>query len=282
MVLSAVAIFLPQWLTAPTQRVASAWLAPGGRMTILAARAVSGSRAQPIADDGALNEDQTHRMLTSLSLKLQELYAENRSLLGIRNAVGPSPVLIPARVVGYDSLGLPSVEIDRGTDAGVQAGLPVLATLPLDLLQNSQLDPKLTLAAGIIVGTVDFGLGPYASRVKLINASDTHMFAQVIRFVDGKTQVVAPRILLEGVPKKDFLVAKMVKGDRGVTAGDFIVPIDPEKLGLPVPMVLGIVDKVDVRTDSRMLVDLTIKPLFEKVRLDKVYVLAPQGSPSDK
>jgi len=283
MVCSVAAIFLPRWITAPTQRVCQAWLAPGGRFSLLAARAVSGNRAQPQDGDGALTDQQLQRMLAALSLRLQQLETENRSLHGIRQVIGSDPMLIPARVVGFDSLGLPSVEIDRGTDTGVKEGLPVLATIPLDLLQVEGLDPKLTIAAGGIIGRVDHGVGPFTARVKLISSSDTNMFANVIRFVNGRTQVIA-RVLVRGVPKqKDILRAEQVKAERGVEKGDFLVPDDPEKLGLTAPMVFGVVDKVETRPDVRMLVDLTIRPLFDKIRLNKVYVLAPQTpNPDDK
>jgi hypothetical protein len=290
MAISAVAIFLPVWLTSPTQRICQAWLAPGGRLMLLAARSVTPAQAGPAGSEEKVTDDQLYRMLTSLSLKLQELQAENQSLLGIRSALGPGPVLVPARVVGFDSLGLPSIEIDRGTDVGLKDGLPVLATIPLDVLQTENLDPKLAISAGVIVGTVDFGLGPYTARVKLITAADVRLYANVVRFTDGKTQTLA-RVHLQGSAKGDrmkaqiedeTLKAEMVPAKHGVQKGDFLIPEQPDKLNLPVPLVLGVVDNVDLRTDNRMLVDLTIRPLFQKKHLNKVYVLVTAAEPAKK
>jgi len=275
MIVSALAIFLPSWLTAPAQKVCQAWLAPGGRLTLLAARKIKPSPVQPSDSDGPLTDEQYNRILITLSLKLQELEHENQSLLGIRSAVGPGPVLIPAHVTGFDSLGLPSVEIDRGTDSGLKEGLPVLATIPLDLLRAENIDPKLALAAGMIVGTIDYGLGPYTARVKLVSAMDPKgLFANVVRFVDGRTEKLC-RVRLEGTAKGNKIMAVMVLKTYDIKAGDFVVPEDPQKLNLPVQLVLGRVEKVDTRMDNRMLVDLTVKPLFEKLNLNKVYILAP-------
>ncbi len=290
MAVSVVAIFLPMWMTAPAQRICQAWLAPGGRLMLLAAKKVTPGHTGATQSEEKVTDDQLYRMLTALSLRLQELQAENQSLRGMRDALGPGPVLVPGRVVGFDSLGLPSIEIDRGTDVGLKEGLPVLATIPLDVLQTENLDPKLAISAGVIVGIVDYGLGPYTARVKLITAADIKLFAHVVRFVNGKTQTLA-RVHLQGTAKGDrmkaqveteTMKAEMVPAKHQVEKGDFLIPEQPEKLNLPVPLILGVVDKVELRTDNRMLVDLTVRPLFQKRHLNKIYVLVTRSEPVQK
>jgi hypothetical protein len=288
MLLSAGAIFLPTWLTGQVQKVCQAWLAPGGRVALLAARKISPRAAAPVEPDGGLTDPQLRQMLAALSLQLQRLQHENKSLLNIRAALGPRPALVPARVVGFDSLGLPSIEIDRGTEAELEEGQPVLATIPLDVLRTRGLDPQLALAAGTLVGTVEYRPGPYTARVKLITGirETDKIYGLVVRFVagEGKTRVLTPYgIYLQGTAKGDKLKGRLdnatlqainVPIDHGVQPGDFVIPRDPDRLKLPVPLVLGIVEKVVPQTDSSICVTLIIRPLFEKTSLNRVYVLS--------
>jgi cell shape-determining protein MreC len=284
MILSGILIFIPIRWTGPVEKILQAWLAPTGSVTLLAAQKIAGEE-EPAQSQNAVSDDQLQRMFVALSLRLQELESENRSLMGIRNAVGPEPSLVPSRVasvapgrvVGFDSLGLASIEIDRGTFAGVKEGQPVLATIPLNVLQDENLDPKLAIAAGTLVGSIAYGPGPYTSRVQLISAPKVIFSAYVVRYIDGRSKIIT-RVLVNGTPKGETMVATGAGGQFGIEPGDFVVPADPEKLNLPAPVVLGKISKVDINTENRQLVDLTIEPMFKKLALNKVYVLIPNTS----
>jgi cell shape-determining protein MreC len=278
MVLSGILLFLPIRWTGPTEKILQAWLAPTGSMTLLAAQKIAGEE-EPAQNVNAVSDEQIQRMFIALSLRIQELESENRSLMGIRNAVGPEPALqpasvAPARVVGFDSLGLSSIEIDKGSFSGVKEGLPVLATIPLNVLQDVNLDPKLAIAAGTLVGTIAFGPGPYTARVELISAPKVHFAAYVVRYISGRTKIITS-IFVQGTAKGELMTAKYVGANFGIEPGDFVIPSDPSKLNLPAPVVVGKVSKVDISTENRQLVDLTIEPMFKKLILNKVYVLIP-------
>jgi cell shape-determining protein MreC len=281
MILSAILIFAPLRWTGPVEKILQAWLAPAGSMTLLAAQKVTG-KDDPAQASDAVTDEHIQRMFIALSLRLQELEAENQSLTGIRKALGPESALLPsrvapARVVGFDSLGLSSFEIDRGSFAGVREGLPVLATIPLDVLRDENLDPKLAIAAGTLVGTIAYAPGPYTARVQLISAPKVLFSAYIVRYISGRSKIIA-RVILEGTPKGELMIARHVSADKGVEIGDFVIPAEPEKLNLPAPVVLGNVSKVDISTELRQLVDLTIEPMFKKLSLSKVYVLIPNPS----
>lgn len=291
MILSAAAVFVPRWITAKAQRICQAWFAPTGRLALLAAQKVApGVDATPAAGD-ILTDEQYVKMLTAISFHLQQLERENQSLRGLRKAMGEVPVLIPARVVGFDSMNLPSIQIDQGADAGIKEGMPVLATIPLDVLRTEGLDPKLALAAGTIVGTVDYGPGPITARVKLITAMDPKgLSAIIVRFntTTGRTETIA-HVHLEGTAKgkrmkmeadNSTLSAGPVARVRGVQPGDLVIPEDLKKLNLPVPLILGVVEKVTPNTDVRLFDDLVVRPFFQKIALNRVYVLAPEGVPN--
>jgi hypothetical protein len=277
MALSAIALLMPIRWTGPVEKLFQAWLAPAGHMTILAAQKAVGT---PATSDGVMTDQHLERMLMALSLRLQELELENRSLLGLREGVGPGGSLVPSRVapakvVGMDSLGLASVEIDRGTFAGLKEGLPVLAAMPLDILQQANLDPKLAIAAGTLVGRIAYEPGPYTARVELISGPKVTMLAYVVRYVGGRSKVIA-RVYVQGTPKGDVMrTAQPVPANHGVEVGDFVIPAEPEKLNLPNPVVLGRVSQVDISTDNRHFVNLAIEPFFRKTRLNRVYVLVP-------
>jgi cell shape-determining protein MreC len=284
MILSGILIFVPIRWTGPVEKILQAWLAPTGSVTLLAAQKIAGEET-PSQNQNAVADDQLQRMFVSLSLRLQELEYENRSLMNIRDAVGPEPSLLPSRVaavvpgrvVGFDSLGLASIEIDRGSFYGVKEGQPVLATIPLNVLQDENLDPKLAIAAGTLVGTIAYGPGPYTSRVQLISAPKVLFAAYVVRYISGRSKILTT-VIVQGTPKGEFMIAADVGAHFGIEPGDFVVPSDPEKLNLPAPVILGKVSKVDISTKNRQLVDLTIEPMFKKLALNKVYVLIPNPS----
>jgi cell shape-determining protein MreC len=281
MVLSGLLLFLPIRWTGPTEKILQAWLAPAGSMTILAAQKVAGEE-EPAQNENAVSDEQIQRMFVALSLRIQELESENRSLMGIRNAVGPEPSLLPsrvapARVVGFDSLGLSSIEIDKGSFAGVKEGQPVLATIPLNVLRDENLDPKLAIAAGTLVGTVAYGPGPYTARVELISSPKVLFPAYVVRYISGRSKIITT-VIVQGTPKGELMISKSAGGNFGIEPGDFIIPSNPEKLNLPTPIIIGKVSKVDISTENRQLIDLTIEPMFKKLALNKVYVLIPNSA----
>ncbi len=278
MIGSAVAIFLPIRWTGPVEKICQAWLAPAGSYTLLAAQRITG-RGETLDDSSKLTPTRKDQMLAVLNLKLTELERENRNLMNLRNAMGPGPSLVPsrvaqARVVGHDSLGLASVEVDRGSLSGVKEGLPVLATIPLDILQNENLDPKLAISAGSLVGLIAYDPGPYTARVELFTSSKMNMLAYVLRYVNDKSQIVA-RVYIQGTPKGDLMVTKLPVPAQRVKVGDLVIPAEPEKFNLPTPVVLGKVVKVDINTDNRLTEDLTICPILQKKDLSKLYILIP-------
>jgi cell shape-determining protein MreC len=277
MILSAITMFLPIRWTGSLEKYFQAWLSPAGHMTILAAQKLTGE--QTVGNNTCLTDEGALRMQAALSLKLQELEAENRSLMGLRGAMGERGSLLPAgvataNVVGFDSMGLPSVEIDKGTFAGVKEGCAVLAAMPLDLFQETNLDPRLAIAAGMLVGVVAYHPGPLTSRVELISAPNAKVTVFIMRFENGRSKIIA-RGYGEGTAKGKEIVVKNVPASHEVEVGDFVVPADPEKLNLPNPVVIGRVTRIDPSTDDRHFINLTIEPFFHKTGLRRVYVLIP-------
>jgi cell shape-determining protein MreC len=279
MIISAITMFLPIRWTGSIEKYFQAWLSPAGNMTILAAQKLTGEKT--VSSETCLTDEGALRMQAALSLKLQQLEAENRSLMGLREAIGERGELIPAgvasaNVVGFDSLGLPSVEIDKGTFAGVKEGCPVLAAMPLDLfeVQDTKLDPRLAIAAGMLVGVVAYNPGPLTSRVELISSPKAKLTIYIMRYEEGRSKIVG-RWYAEGTAKGKVLISKDASAKWGVEVGDFVIPEDPAKLNLPNPVVIGRVSKVEPSTDDRHFVDLEIEPFFHKTGLRRVYVLVP-------
>ncbi len=270
LVLSAIFVICPVAWTGPFEKFFQAWLAPSARLSILAGQQIAGDTNKNESEK--LNDEHLRRLFTSISFRIQELEEQNRQLMGIRHQIGNKSVLVPARLIGFDSLGLASIEVNRGSSAKIQADMPVLASIPRELLNTINLSPEVALSGGVVIGKIAYSPGPYTARVKLISSPDAKFTGLVLRYENGKTKTIA-RVRIEGTRKQSRMIAKMVPIKHGVKPGDIIVPENPKSLRLPCPMVIGIVDSVKIRTDNRLLANLNIKPAFDTTHLNRIYIL---------
>ena len=271
MIVSFVVMFFPVRWTGPTEKFCQTWLGPPARLSILAAQGLTHSTA---INNNQLTDEHLLRIFTAISAQLNQLQKQNQELLRLRKIISYKPMLVPARVIGFDSLGLASIEIDRGTFANVKTNLPVLTAIPRTLIGTANIDPKIILAGGTLIGTIAYEPGPYTARVKLMSAYDRKFTAFVVRFENNRTKTIA-RIRLEGSKDGKKMIADMVPIKHKVKVGDFVIPEEYKKFFLPTPMVIGTVTAINIRTDNRLLADLTIQPIIPKTALDRVYVLIP-------
>ncbi len=266
-------LLLPIRWTGPIEKLCQALFAPAGRYTILAARTVTGqAKKSDNETKTVLNYDQTQRLIAVVNLKLKELEDQNRTLLSMRKSIDYAYGLLPAKVAQFDSLDLESVVIDKGTFNHVADGAAVLIGIADKAADMSDVDPRIVLATGALVGRIAYPPGPYTARVKLITSADETFRGKIVRSGEHPGQVVlVGSIMVEGTGKA--LAATKVPITYGVRKGDMVVMAEPEKFNLPVDVPVGIVDTVTRRIDSRQHSDLTIIPYFKKVTLDSVYIL---------
>ena len=272
MLLSLISVFLPAHWTGPTEKFCQTWIGPPGRLSILAAQKIKSEKLSSAQSKNLTNEH-LKRLLSVISIQLNQLKQQNRQLLKLRKLISEQPTLVPAHVIGFDSLGLASLEIDRGSFAHLQSDLPVIAAVPTELI-GTDINPDVILAAGTLIGTIAYEPGPYTARVKLISSPDRKLTAFVVRFANGKSRKIA-RIRVKGT-KKGYMLADMVPLKHKVKVGDFVILQNYKKFLLPSPMTIGIVTKVSIRTDNRLLADLIIKPVISKTALDTIYILVPK------
>jgi len=278
-----VLIFVPTTWTGPAERFCQALLAPAGRYTILAAKGVTGQVNHSGPTGGKLTDRQNDRLVAVLGLRISQLERENRNLLALRRTIDTTYAFVPANIVGHDSMALPSIVIDRGAGVGADSGsretirpnAPVLVGIADEIPSFQTVDPKIVLGSGALVGQiVPYTPGPYTSRVKLITADDKPFPCYILRpDGDGGTVTVVAKDVAVTRNGKNKLLADMVLAEHNVTPGDLVVLARPQQFNLPINLAVGKVEKVKVRTDSTLAVDLTIRPYFTTVELDKVYVL---------
>ncbi len=269
LIFSAILVFTPQRITGPLEKFIQPWLVPTSRLVFLTGKALLSSK-KPIPQ--LTKEKQISRILVSISTKLTDLEKENQKLLKVRTLIGEDYILVPARVVSLDSLGLASIEIDRGLTSKINKNQPVIAFIDESLITEGYLNPELIIASGVLIGQVAYTPGPYTARVKLITAKDMRFIGNVIRYKSGKFHKLA-RIRLEGTKSGKELIARMVPIKHNVASGDLVLLKDYQKFGLPNPILIGFVKDYKIRTDNRLLCDLRILPAFKPSLLDKVYVL---------
>ncbi len=274
MTISLIIIFLPIRWTGPLEKFCQTWIAPAGRLSILAAKGILPSAKTSDIQKKKLADERLHRLLSAISVQLYQLKKQNRQLLKLRKIVSNSPILIPARVIGFDSLGLASIEIDKGSASDIKANLPVIADIPAELIGLDKIDPNIIIAGGTLIGTIAYQPGPYTARVKLMTSPDTKLSAFVVRLHNNKLKRIA-RIRIKGTKTGKRMIADMVPIKHNVKIGDLVILEQYRKFLLPTPMTIGIIEKVNIRTDNRLLSDLIVKPVIPKIMLDTVYVLVP-------
>lgn len=289
---AALVLLLPAGWFAGLDCVLQSLMAPASRLTLLSAEAVSGQRSSDedgLTADGELSDTQTNRLLTVLSLRISQLERENQNLQALRTAIEPQYALLPAQVVGHDSLGLASIAIDKGAGVtlndlaagGVRPESPVIVAIPSKLTALRNVNPQIVLGCGAFLGTIAPKPGPYVSRVNLVTGFREPFACHVLRLDPNAQQIeiiVSPMSVMGN--GKDRLVsdpAVPVPTEKAVEVGDLVVLAKPEAFGLPINMAVGTVEKVRQRTDSPLHADLVIEPFFSRSALDKVYVLIQSG-----
>lgn len=265
-------LVLPIGWTSVVERVSQVFLTPAGRYTLMAVRAVTGDE-QDTPSGGALSETQQDRVLASIAARLKELEEENDQLRALRTKLDERIGLLPANVVGFDSLGLASNVIDRGSLSGVRAEAPVIVGVADESAKLAALDPKIMLASGALLGTIAYSPGPYTARVQLITRAGTGFTGWVVRLAgdQGDVEQIA-KVKVEGTGK-DYLLARMVNGELGPREGDLVILAEPSEFKLPVGLAVGTVAKITPRIDSGQLVDLTIRPYYRQYEVSRVHVL---------
>lgn len=266
---SPIVTFIPPHITGTAEKFLQPWLVPASHLLLLAGRTIINENK----NKGSAEEKEKNisRSILAISIKLAELEKENERLLGIRRIIGKDFIIIPARLVGFDSLGLASIEINKGLTSAIEKDLPVLAEISEELI-NIGVDPQLSIASGVLVGRIAYLPGPYTSRVELITSKNISMICNIVRYNGSKIYKIA-RIKVEGAKDANEMIAKMVPTKHNVKVNDLVMLEEYTKFGLPTPVLVGYVDEITIRIDNRLLADLKIKPAFDLRLLDKVYIL---------
>jgi len=273
MVAALVMVLLPASLTGSLQRICRAFFAPTGRMMVLAGRAVREGLSKTDGEQYDHRQQQAlENALAAMGHQLQQLRRENQDLTRLRAVAGLTGKLIPARVVGYDSVGhRESIELDRGSKSGVAVKQPVVAGVAEDLFRQKRLPAEVLLASCCLIGRVEYAPGPYTTRVRLLTDPAMRLLGKVGRIVDGQFQTLAD-VVLEG-GGKGRMVATQVQAKSELQVGDLVIS-QAGQLGLPCSLVVGTVQQVRPRSDNRHLKDLIVLPRIDKRQLDKVFVVA--------
>lgn len=192
--------------------------------------------------------------------------------------------LVRARVVSHDALGFrESVEVDRGSSDGVRAGDWVVSHGLLEAAAeaNRPADPKQfaveVLLSECLLGQV-LETTPFTSRVVLL--SDTHRRpptrVRVARVDGGALAGEAEDFDLHGAGGEAMTVPdvpiKLYETGK-VRVGDLVVS-SPREPKLPIPMVIGQVDRIVQDRDNPLLCHLHVTLRQHPDSLRQVYVLA--------
>jgi len=267
-------LFLPVRWTGPLERVCQALFAPAGRYTILAARAVGGGDEAPGGSAGGLDDGQRERLLTVLNARLVQLEEENRRLLGLREIIDFDYGFVRAHVSQFDSLGLESIVIDRGSFSRIPDGAPVLFALAEQVPGFERVSPQVALATAALVGRIAYSPGPYTARVELLTSTDVYFLGRVVRpGRDNGPPVEITTVQVSWAGNDQLLAATMVPVTHRIEPGDLVLVAEPHHFKLPVALAVGTVEAVKPRIDSPLHADLSIRPYFQKAQLDTVYVL---------
>jgi cell shape-determining protein MreC len=240
---------------------------------MLAARAVAGENADAARDsEGAgVNDDQMLRVIGVINTRLRALEEENKKLLALRKTIEPTFSLVPGNVIGFDSLGLNSVEIDVGSEGGVETNSPVLVGIAKDISQFENMDFKVTLGSGALCGWIAYSPGPLTARVKLITSRDVALPAYIVHIDRDPDRVqIRTEVRVEGTGKGG-LRATMIPRQHNVEKGDLVILSKPNAVHLPVSLAVGTVSEVKDSTQHPQMVDAVITPYFDEP--NRIYVL---------
>lgn len=225
------------------------------------------------------------RRVASLSAQVAGLQDANRQLTGLRERVGPSGVLIPARLVAGDLLDWrSSALVDAGTLRGVKPDAAVTTRTPgLDIgVEDGARDGMAVLAGEVLVGWVEHA-GTHSARVKLLSDPTCRLPVAIGRHSDDDFSVLSAvegQFWLVGAGKGHLHVIdvdhRYIEGDSAAIQVRDLVITPQDDPRLPVPLTIGTITGVEPDQHNRLLYTLAVESVVPTT-LRQVYVLDLAG-----
>jgi len=290
LLLSAVALLLPPRWTDPAKHVAQLLVPPQDLLYGAAHRAArSLDRLEPSTDgDSAEQLAEARLELASLSARLQQLQAENEMLRAVRAvSLPPAIPILPAKIVARDvAAWRDSIIVARGSSRGASWHDWVSARFFVDKGHTSNVaEGQPVLARQALIGRVE-QVSPYVSRVQLLTDVDAPRIevrigsgsGAAMQFVDYPCSIRGggrQTMLIEGVDYRYIEAASTPSredGRRRIQPGDLVFS-SPGQLGLPGPMLIGKVSRLEEDPKKRLVYNLIVEPMVKLDDLREVYLI---------
>lgn len=281
MLVSALAVFLPPGVTNSPKHASTQLLAP---LQDLAQFLTFRTR---VPKDPALIAEPDPailRALASRTMQVEQLQQDLERLQVIRDR--SIPAALQAHVVAWDIASLrDSAVIERGTELRVGKSDWVASHVILDRGDAAGLRAgQAVIAQEVLLGRIDF-VSPYMSRVKLFSDIDAQPLS--VRFAglrDGELRPVDFPCTMSGRGRGEMVVRDVpyefidaVSEEPGnetrIRVGDFVTSSPNEQLGLPLPMLVGQVTKIQHDPKQRLVYDVIIEPNIDRDDIRYVHVI---------
>ena len=277
MLISALAVFLPPRLTDKTKH-ATQLLTPLQDL----ARFLTFHTRVPAAPAAGQTDPALVRELASKAVQIKELRDDVARLQLIRDM--SIQAALQAHVVAWDIASMrDSAVIERGSERGVHDRDWVATHLAIDRGDASGIrGGEAVIAQEALLGRVEL-VSPYMSRVKLLSDVDADPIE--IRFVgvrDGETRMMPTPATLRGIGHGRMIVRDLsyelieTSGEASDTMrlriGD-IVTSAPGQVGLPVPLVIGVVAEIRQDPKERLVYDVIVNAAADRDEIRYVHVV---------
>jgi cell shape-determining protein MreC len=285
MVLSAIAVFLPPWITDASKH--------GTQLLVPlqdAAYFATHWAAKSVADLGQANANQTpnEAMMNELASQagmIEQLREENQRLGGLRKKA--IPFALQVQVVARDiAAWRDSLLVERGSELGVHRQDWAASRLFINQGALNQVqEGQAVIAREILLGRVE-EVSPYMSRVQLFSDLDSPPIeVRVGAMHDGRFEFVDYPCSLRGQGRGKMVIqavdyryidgqaeASEDDGNRRIKVGDYVCSA-PGQLGLPQPMVIGRVVEISRDPQRRLVFDVVVDPAIEIDQIRHVNVI---------
>jgi len=286
MVLSAVAVFLPPWLTDASKH-GTQLLVPlqdaAYYATHWAAKSVA-DIGNPQAADQAREQALMNELASQAGL-IEQLREDNERLGGLRKKA--IPFALQVQVVARDiAAWRDSLLVERGSELGVRREDWAASRLFLNQGALNQVqEGQAVIAREILLGRVE-EVSPYMSRVQLFSDLDSPPIeVRVGSMRDGEFEFVDYPCSLRGRGRHQMVIKAVdyryidgqaestaEDGKRRIKVGDYVCSA-PGQLGLPQPMVIGRVTEISRDPQRRLVSDVLVAPAIDIDQLRHVNVI---------
>ncbi len=255
----------------------------------------SARQLRPAGSDGETETRALQHELASQAATIEQLRQEITDLRDLRaQHLPPGVPILPAKVVAWDSVAArDALLIERGSFRSV--GWRDWVATRLFVAAGGEQGVNVgqaVLARESLLGRVE-QVSPYMSRVQLLSDIDSPRIEVRIGDVSSEGQVTfvdyacslrgagQGRMLVEDVPYRF-----VQEGDDPEAASDqerirvgSLVYSAPDQLGLPAPLVIGRVSRIEKDTKNRLVYNVTVEPEASRDQIREVFVipLVPLG-----